>query len=166
MFLDTAENLEIEAVLAKYRVPAILLHRPYPPIELPQVRSRLGGLPNLPEGTDWPYGRDYQGNAVPLHFLAQIDCAELPPIDARLPTTGMLFFFARDDEEQVWGYESDPHDDGRVIYAPHVSDVQGVRIAPTNLLPIGNRLAGFDPVTPDMAGPTVHFSWPLCCASF
>jgi uncharacterized protein YwqG len=76
--------------LAKYRAPAISLYRPYPPVELPHARSQPGGLPNLP-ATEWPYGRNHDnGNAVPLHFLAQIDCAELPRVDARLPTEGML----------------------------------------------------------------------------
>lgn len=165
MFLETPENREIDAVLAAYRAPGILLHRPYPPMHSSRGRSRLGGLPNLPEDVEWPCAHINE-KQVPLHFLVQIDCAELPQFDDRLPSAGMLFFFARDDEEQVWGYEGEPHDDGRVIFAPHVAADAPVRAAPLNLPPIRERFAGFDPVMPDEPGPAVHFSWPLVALRF
>jgi hypothetical protein len=38
------------------------------------ARSWLGGLPMMPKFTKWP--RDAEG--APLHFVAQIDCADLP----------------------------------------------------------------------------------------
>jgi Domain of unknown function (DUF1963) len=166
----------IDAILTEHKTTGILLHRPYPPLGTPRVRSRLGGLPNLPDGIEWPHGRSpYDSRKpVPLHFLAQIDCAELPQIDARMPTKGMLFFFAREDEEQIWGqphywikkHEHHAHDDGRVIYAPKMADDQPVRMPPDDLPPIHNRRAGFDPVTPDEPGPSVHFSWPLVAMEF
>ena len=62
-----------------------------------RVRSRLGGLPQLPDGMDWPVGESY-GEAAPMHFLAQIDCAELPGVDPDMPSQGMLFFFAMNDD--------------------------------------------------------------------
>ncbi len=75
--------------------------------------SRLGGLPNLPEGTVWP-----EWNGAPLAFLAQIDLAELPsplPLE-HLPATGRLYFFF-DQEQSVWGI--DPKDRGgwQVLYS-------------------------------------------------
>lgn len=117
---------DIEALLAQYRQPAIMLHRPFPPVQLPRINSRLGGLPALPAGCDWP--RSTEG--MPLHFLAQIDCAELPAGSDALPEEGLLFFFARMDDEQLWG-EGDPRDDCRVLFAP---SAQGeTRQAPADL---------------------------------
>ena len=55
--------------------------------------SRMGGPVWLPEGEGWP--RDAKGR--PLSFLAQIDFAELPPLED-YPTSGVLqFFIGRDD---------------------------------------------------------------------
>lgn len=61
-------------------------------------RSWLGGLPMMPEGMEWPRGIDAENPAqgeIPLHFLAQIACEDLP---ADLwgglgPRTGWLLFF-------------------------------------------------------------------------
>jgi len=52
--------------------------------------SRIGGLPDLPRGMEWPR---YEGR--PLVFLAQIDLAEAAPLDDEglLPRTGWLWFF-------------------------------------------------------------------------
>ncbi|ARN80366.1 DUF1963 domain-containing protein [Methylocystis bryophila] len=163
MYLDTPENRELDAFLASLRAPAILLHRPYPPVGLPKVRSRLGGLPCLPDGVDWPIGEGYEG-ATPLHFLAQIDCSELPPIDARLPKSGMLFFFARDDEEQIWGQTDDPAADGRVIFAPDAELCNSERPAPIDLPPIRDACGGgYDRpwLLPGEIGTAIHWAWPL-----
>ena len=169
-------NRIINRLLAKQKTTGILLHRPYPPVGLPRVRSRLGGLPNLPEAIEWPYGRSPpEGTEVPLHFLAQIDCAELPQIDARMPVEGMLFFFAREDEETIWGqpdywmgidYRPEPCDDCRVIYVRNVAEDQPARRPPRELRPIRNRHAGYDRVLPDEPGPSVHLAWPLVGMEF
>jgi len=165
MFMDTPENHELDRLLDSLRIPAILLHRPYPPVGMPNLRSRLGGLPCLPAGIDWPMGVSQEDEAVPLHFLAQIDCSELPNIDHHLPKSGMLFFFGRDDEEQVWGYGGDPSADGRVIYCPEVSINQTVRAAPPNLRPISDDHGEYGLcrpwILPGEEGPKIHTSWPL-----
>jgi uncharacterized protein YwqG len=169
MSFDATELRAFDAILSAHRVRAILLHRPYPPDKFPAVRSKLGGLPALPPGIEWPRGRNPQGHDVPLHFLAQIDCAELPRGAEPLPTEGMLFFFARDDEEQIWG-EKNAHHHARVIYAPAVPDGQAARAAPLDLRPIKDRVAkvSYKPewILPDEAGPAVHFSWPIVALRF
>jgi len=104
---------KIEIVMEKYRQPAIMVHRPYPPVGLAEINSYLGGRPRLPSDIDWPLTSD----GVPLHFLAQIDCSELPSTDGVLPDAGVLYFFARIDEEMIWG-EGNPQDDCRVLFAP------------------------------------------------
>ena len=102
---------QIEDIMDAHRQRAILALRPYPPIDMPKTQSDLGGSPQLPAGIEWPRASD--GTA--LHFLAAIDCAELPKTNAPLPASGLLLFFARIDEEMVWD-ERNPHGIPRVLY--------------------------------------------------
>jgi hypothetical protein len=101
--------------MEQYRRPAILLRRPYPPLDLPPRNSRLGGRPRLPDELDWPRA----DSGMPLHFLAQIDCAELPPSGGALPESGVLFFFLRSNGELNWEGKDEPAQNYcRVLYAP------------------------------------------------
>ncbi|MGO4569959.1 DUF1963 domain-containing protein [Rhizobium sp. 2YAF20] len=163
------EGVDADALLSSYRRPGLLLYRPYPPADAPIVRSRIGGLPNLPANIEWPRGISYERD-VPLHFLAQIDCAELPRIDRRLPQEGVLFFFASQDEEQIWS-EGEARNRVRVIFVPRLASDVGHREAPADLPPILDRVASEKPFKPDWLlpgeeGPNVHFSWPLVAAIF
>lgn len=111
--------------LKKQRTPAIWFRR--------QVGSRssskLGGLPTLPPGIEWP--RQSQ-TRTPLHFLAQIDLSHLPPTPLErnrrsptLPKSGFLFFFADMVEEMLWGENGGPFATTRVIFASHVGSERG-----------------------------------------
>ncbi len=75
--------------------------------------SRLGGLPDLEEGLDWPR---WQGQS--LSFIAQISLADVAafPVARALPRTGLLSFFY-DADQRTWGF--DPADAGsfRVMYS-------------------------------------------------
>jgi hypothetical protein len=58
------------------------LRRQIPPRPDEPPRSWLGGLPMLPDGVAWPRSvssEDPDGGERPLHFIAQICCADLPP---------------------------------------------------------------------------------------
>lgn len=65
--------------------------------------SRIGGLPDLPEGAQWPvYPGPPKPDAAweafkgePLAFLVQVNLAEIAPFDVAglLPASGMLHFF-------------------------------------------------------------------------
>lgn len=61
-------------------------------------RSRLGGAPDLPRGTEWPRVR-----GRPYRFVAQIDLADLPRVSVppslrvSLPSAGLLSLFVADD---------------------------------------------------------------------
>jgi hypothetical protein len=70
-------------------------------------RSRLGGLPELPEGVDWP-SRDGR----PLAFLAQIELPEAAGLG--LPESGSLAFFY-DLELQPEGLAPADEDSCRVL---------------------------------------------------
>ncbi len=53
--------------------------------------SKLGGVPDLAEGAAWPKGPGGER----LAFVAQLDCAELWPMDheQRLPSEGLIWLF-------------------------------------------------------------------------
>lgn len=60
---------------------SVVLRRQIPPRD-EAPRSWLGGLPMLPDGIEWPRGVNPEKRGegeVPLHFIAQIACADLPP---------------------------------------------------------------------------------------
>lgn len=87
-------------------------------------RTRLGGLPDVPDGFRWPtrhrtrvrYGDRIEAGA-PLPFVAQINLAELPPVDGAetpLPTRGMLWFFY---DARFLAYDADDADGFRVVYS-------------------------------------------------
>ena len=86
--------------------------------------GRFGGVPDVPEGFDWPWfvTDTYVDDEVKprsLSFLAQFDCAALAPLDrdGLLPYEGVLSFFY-ETVSQRWGY--DPEDAGcaRVFWFP------------------------------------------------
>jgi uncharacterized protein YwqG len=83
--------------------------------------GKLGGLPTLPFGTDWPR---HSESGEPLHFLAQIDLSRLPPTPlpgsrrlSPLPKAGLLFFFADMVEEMLWSGHGGPFANTRVIFS-------------------------------------------------
>ncbi|MFC8435576.1 DUF1963 domain-containing protein [Streptomyces sp. NPDC057253] len=61
--------------------------------EAARPAARTGGLPCLPDGVDWPDGRQ------PL--VLTVDCAALPreALDIELPSDGSLLFFAQIEYE-------------------------------------------------------------------
>lgn len=63
---------------------------------------RFGGMPDLPPSIPYPRLKrtDTAENeasstqlSIPYEFLAQVNCAELAPLQEYLPRTGMLYFF-------------------------------------------------------------------------
>jgi hypothetical protein len=88
---DPAKIVSLASVRIQHASPAIALFRPFPPTPSGfQRRSHFGGLPDLPAGCEWPR-HELLG---PLHFLAQVDFAELTHNIADLPQEGTLLFFA------------------------------------------------------------------------
>lgn len=87
-------------VRASYRVPGRG--------RIPTGTSRVGGLPDVPEGFVWPTatragakrakGAKKRGEApprFPLSFIGQINCADVAPFELTgvLPTSGLLSYF-------------------------------------------------------------------------
>ena len=73
-------------------------------------KSKLGGNPNLPDSIVWPV----KPQGMPLDFLAQIYCPDLPG-GLGLPDTVTLFFFY-DAEEMPWEGEGEEKRHRAVIY--------------------------------------------------
>ncbi|SDG04671.1 Uncharacterized protein YwqG [Lentzea fradiae] len=76
-----------------------------------QVVGRMGGLPRLPVGVEWP------GNGYPLPFIGSVDCAALPRAEKLgLPEDGTLMFFLHHEEDM----DACSPDSGyaRVLYVP------------------------------------------------
>ncbi len=92
-------------------------------------RTRVGGLPDLPSGVEWP-----RWNGASLAFVAQINLGEAAPYDVEkaLPTSGMLYFFY-DAEQQVYGSNPAERDGFRVIYHPAASGLSAVPNVPDGL---------------------------------
>lgn len=142
----------------RYRRDGVLLHPRYPPHVGGPANSRFGGLPSLPAHYEWP--RTSAG--LPLHFLAQVDCADIA-FPTVLPERGVLFFFGRDDDEQIWDAE-EPEDSCRVLYALDVNAATPRRDAPADLPPIGGmypRDAAREFLLDGEEGPNVHIEWPI-----
>lgn len=79
--------------------------------------SKLGGLPDLPEGVTWP---EKQGQ--PQSFIAQIRLTEVQPYDKDkiLPETGMLWFFY-DAAQETFGEDPADRDGWSVIFADNTA---------------------------------------------
>ncbi|GLV54450.1 hypothetical protein KDH_12970 [Dictyobacter sp. S3.2.2.5] len=90
--------------------------------------SKIGGIPDLPQGQQWPMKKD-----VPLSFVAQIRLDEVAHYDTnhRLPQQGMLWFFYDSSQET---YGEDPQDAGgwSVLYSSDVQHLQPATV-PTKL---------------------------------
>lgn len=100
------------------------------------VVGRLGGLPRMPEGMDWPV---WEGHG-PLAFVAEVDCAALPgeQLDIPLPADGRLaFFYYGDEDDDALVDTSDPATwaGARVLHLPPESSDAPERSAPTGLTP-------------------------------
>ncbi len=131
------EHLEF---LKTLRMPAIALSKTDK-----DVFSRIGGLPCLPEGVEWP-----EWNGHPLQFLAQLDLSEVPDNCKRdgLPSSGVLYFFYN-EEQETWGF--DPKDKGswKVIYSNSPADQLSIREVPQGVKEnfiYGEKTVAFIPV--------------------
>lgn len=154
-----AARNEADALFRRYRRDAVLLHRPWPPHAGPPTNSRFGGLPSLPERYAWPR----TSSGTPLHFLAQIDCADIR-FKTALPDRGVLFFFGRDDDEQLWNEQPPASDDCRVLYALDAFALTPPRQPPADLPPIlgsGSVAWFYEYRIGGEKGPSVHAAWPI-----
>lgn len=110
----------------------VVLRKQIPPRDEPS-RSWLGGLPRMPADVEWPRGVNPEHadkGAVPLHFIAQLCCADLPAElwDGLGPREGWLLLFVNGNTCD----NSDP-ETWRVL---HIMDEGEDRQPPADLGPI------------------------------
>lgn len=93
--------------------PSLLLRHVDPIAANEAVRSKLGGLPDLPSPDLWPR----RGTKV-LEFIGQIALDETSGQDVSglLPKSGLLSFFY-DVGQQPWGHSTDERTGWRVLYS-------------------------------------------------
>ncbi|MFK7943798.1 MAG: DUF1963 domain-containing protein [Paracoccaceae bacterium] len=94
---DTALDPDkVAAMVADAAIPSVLLVKTDTDILDGAPGCWLGGAPTLPPEIDWPWLPNRGEPSHPLHFIAQINLAALPPelFDGLLPDAGTLFFFA------------------------------------------------------------------------
>ncbi|MBQ3760524.1 MAG: DUF1963 domain-containing protein [Clostridia bacterium] len=82
---------------------------------IPIGASKMGGMPDLPFGTNW---LRHEFDSTPLSFICQIDFAEVKPYDKenKLPDHGMLYFFYDCSEKTYWGCAPNDSSDWTVFY--------------------------------------------------
>ncbi|RYG75475.1 DUF1963 domain-containing protein [bacterium] len=101
-FINSAAPYDIQSLLLEQLRPSISLKIVQETEEAISVgASKFGGVPDVPEGFEWP-----QWNEIPLGFLAQLNLDEIAPFDTEnlLPKSGLLsFFISFDEENEVWG---------------------------------------------------------------
>ncbi len=128
---------QIDKLLDDNKASAIFLRRRWPINATTNVRSYFGGTPTLPKGLAWPVSGE---TGFPLHFLAQIYCADMPklPGGPQLPDSGTLFFFADINEEMLW--EDAPGESTKVLYTKEETGTLKAVPLPDTLPYIGHEL--------------------------
>ncbi|MDX8350734.1 YwqG family protein [Cognatiyoonia sp. IB215182] len=112
-----SDNRDWPAIVEKARDVAMAMARPA--ISLTMVKdqitddphSSIGGRPSLPAGAKWPGGRD----GKPMIFLAQINFADMPPLDG-YPKEGVLSFFVEDNDLNGCDFPSKDNTGFKVLY--------------------------------------------------
>jgi uncharacterized protein YwqG len=101
--LAKSPNLKrVAPAIAKEALPCVHLFSRRAREEAIEIgASKLGGLPDLPDISEWPH-RD----GAPLSFIAQINVTALPKFEGldELPPNTLLSFFY-DTANSTWGYD-------------------------------------------------------------
>ena len=67
--------------------------------------SKMGGVPYLPPGFDYPYNTDPESDKKPLKLLAQLNFAQLPHLEG-YPSEGILqFYIAYEPKADTYGLD-------------------------------------------------------------
>ena len=113
---------------------SVVLRRQVPIRFEEESRSWLGGLPKMPIGTLWPHANP----ETPLHFVAQLNCADLPPElwEGLGPRSGWLLLFL--DVEAFTDQEERPF--ARVLHltelGPEAEPPEGLYFARSNVFDV------------------------------
>ncbi|NPV24100.1 DUF1963 domain-containing protein [Bradyrhizobium aeschynomenes] len=139
------------------RVQSSVILRRQVPIRFDEpARSWLGGLPQMPDNVAWPRTR-----SGPMHFLAQIACADLPAQiwHGRGPRDGWLLLFV-----DVLQMEDEDDEENRLSRVLHIDQLGPERQPPADMPTVRHALADhIGQFAPEMrAGvPKLWRRWPI-----
>jgi Domain of unknown function (DUF1963) len=141
---------------------SVVLRRQVPVRWEEPARSWIGGLPRMPESVEWPLGptTDHpERGLTPLHFVAQIACADLPPDlwGGLGPREGWLLLFLNGQDWNVM-------DNGAAVRVLHIAELGPERAPPPGIHPVHDEMYtgpdyGFVRTQQDI--PTVWRRWPV-----
>ena len=141
---------------------SVVLRRQVPVRWEEPARSWIGGLPRMPESVEWPLGptTDYPARGpTPLHFVAQIACADLPPDlwGGLGPREGWLLLFLN-------GKDWDVTENSAAVRVLHIAEPGPERAPPPGIHPVHDEVYtgpdyGFVRTQEDI--PTVWRRWPV-----
>ena len=132
--LTSQEQEELIALLA----PTALTYIKLEPVKkaLSAFDSKLGGVPYLPPGFDYPYNADPESDKKPLKLLAQLNFAQLPHLEG-YPREGILqFYIAYEPKADTYGLDfmDDSNPLGwRVVYHKDIIDDESLLESPPEL---------------------------------
>ncbi|MFT3940302.1 DUF1963 domain-containing protein [Rhodopseudomonas sp.] len=139
---------------------SVVLRRRVPPGALESARSWLGGLPHMPDDVEWPRSiscESPQQGERPLHFLAQICCADLPSDlwGGLGPRQGWLLIFIDPNQGSPEGSDA--------FHIMHVLQLGQEREPPFDLGPVHDRIysGGSYDWLPKEEVPPVWRRWPI-----
>ncbi len=91
----SAQSPVVDPAILAAASQAIVFRQYFPPLHDDRHRSFFGGLPVAPADFAWPRAARGDSQPKPLHFVMQIDCAEVPAAAGLglLPQHGVLHFF-------------------------------------------------------------------------
>lgn len=131
---DTAERL-LETIIQKTSIPFVKIN--LNPASTGPFDSKIGGMPYIPEGFEYPLDLTDGGNGRPLAFLAQLNFSEIPPIEG-FPRKGILQFYISDSENYGLNFEQPTQQKGfRVIFHKEPKEAMNTLDIPSSpLLPV------------------------------
>jgi len=140
---------------------SVVLRRQIPPRFDEPLRSWLGGLPCMPEAVDWPrsISSEYPDRGErPLHFVAQICCADLPQElwGGLGPREGWLLLFVDPNQGCPGGDDA--------LQVIHTLELGAERAPPSDLGPVHDDVytgPDYSYLLPGETVPNVWRRWPV-----
>ncbi len=125
--IKTADNKKINAAIEKLKAEtsADVLELDAQRAKTDVYDSKLGGIPYLPPGFDYPHNKAPKSDGKPLKLLAQLNFSKLPHI-ADFPEKGILqVYVAYEEKEDCYGVNFDnpcEQQSFRIIYHENIVD--------------------------------------------